>query len=466
MKYLLVAILLTGVLISCKKESFITSGTASLSTSAYSDSLHFDTVFTTTGSITKFFRIYNQNNQKLRLSKVALGGGNTSLFNINVDGTPGPEVTNIEMDANDSIYVFVTVKIDPTAANLPFVVQDSILIEYNGNEKWVQLDAWGQNANFMRSRIITGNVTWTNTRPYVITGGLLVDKNATLTIEKGCRVYLHANAPFIVDGTLKVNGEKYDSTRVIFKGDRLDDPYRDFPGGWPGIYFRETSKDNTLQYANILNAYQGIIAEKPSVNSNPKVLLSECIVDNCYDAGILGIQSAIKAQNCLISNCGKNILLGYGGNYEFMQCTAASYSNSYLLHKDPVLVVTNYIKDGNTIHTANCTASFKNCIFWGENGTTEDEVVTDKQGSTTFNITFQNCLWKVKNNPGNVNASSIIANQTPLFDSINTQLRAYNFRLQGESPAINKGTSTGLTIDLDGLPRNVGAPDLGCYEKQ
>ncbi len=300
---------------------------------------------------------------------------------MNVDGTPGPEVSDIEMDANDSIYVFVTVKIDPTAANLPFIVQDSILIEYNGNENWVQLEAWGQNANFIRSRVITGNVTWTNNRPYVITGGMQIDTTASLTIEKGCRIYVHADAPIIVDGTLTVNGEKYDSTRVVFRGDRLDDPYRDFPGGWPGIYFRGTSKDNNLQYANIINAYQGIAAEKPSLNANPKVTLSECIVDNCFDAGILGVQSSIKAQNCLISNCGKNVLLGYGGDYDFSQCTVASYSNSYILHKEPVLVVTNYIKNGNVVSIANCTANFKNCIFWGENGTAEDEVVTDKQGN-------------------------------------------------------------------------------------
>jgi hypothetical protein len=464
MKYILVAILLTTVVISCKKESFITSSTASLTTSA--DSLHFDTLFTSTGSTTRFFRIYNENNQKLRLSKVALQGGSASRFIINVDGTQGPEVTGIEMDANDSIYVFVTVKIDPSAVDLPFVVQDSILIEYNGNERWVQLDAWGQNANFMRSRVITGNVTWTNTRPYVITGGLLVDKNATLTIEKGCRVYLHADAPFLVDGTLKVNGEKYDSTRVIFKGDRLDDPYRNFPGGWPGIYFGKTSKDNILQYTNVLNAYQGIVAEEASLNSNPKVFLSECIVDNCYDAGILGVQTAIKAQNCLISNCGKNVLLGYGGNYDFSQCTVATYSSSYLLHKDPVLVVTNYTKNGNAVLTANCIARFRNCIFWGENGTTEDEVVTDKQGSTVFNVTFQNCLWKVKNKPANVTTSNIIDDKAPLFDSVNTQLKIYNFRLRDESPGINQGMSTGITIDLDGKSRPVGLYDLGCYEKQ
>jgi hypothetical protein len=160
------------------------------------------------------------------------------------------------------------------------------------------------------------------------------------------------------------------------------------------------------------------------------------------------------------------VLLGFGGNYDFSHCTVASWSNSYILHKDPVLIVTNYIKNGNIVTTSNCTASFKNCIFWGENGTTEDEVVTDKQGNTTFNVSFQNCLWKVKNKPANVNENGIIVDP-PLFDSINTQTRIYNFRLRDESPAINRGIATGITIDLDGQPRNVGgAPDLGCYEKR
>src|SRR5687767_9039121 len=165
MKSLLVSILIAGlVLVSCKKDSFITGPEASLSVS--SDTLHYDTVFTTTGSITQFFRIYNDNNQKLRLNSVKLSGGAASYFKINVDGSAGPEVRDIEINANDSIYVFVSVKIDPAAGNLPFIVQDSISIQYNGNERWVQLDAWGQNAHFLRSLVVTGSEIWTNDKPY------------------------------------------------------------------------------------------------------------------------------------------------------------------------------------------------------------------------------------------------------------------------------------------------------------
>ncbi len=129
MKYILVAILLTSILISCKKGIIYYQQHGIAGYQRRYPAI-FDTVFTTTGSTTRFFRIYNNNNQKLRLNKVALGAGAGSLFAMNVDGTPGPEVSNIEMDANDSIYVFVTVKIDPSIDNLPFVVQDSILIDY------------------------------------------------------------------------------------------------------------------------------------------------------------------------------------------------------------------------------------------------------------------------------------------------------------------------------------------------
>ncbi len=385
---------------------------------------------------------------------------------MNVDGITSSEVNNVEVEANDSVYVFVTVKINPTIADLPFVIQDSITIQYNGNKQLVQLEAWGQNANFFRSRRITTNETWTNAKPYVLVGGLQVDTNVTLTIEKGTRVYLHADAPFLVDGTLKITGEKYDSTRVIFSGDRLDEPYRDYPAGWPGIYFRGESKDNILSYAIIKNSFQGIVIEKPSLNANPKIILNECIIDNCFDAGILGIRSSIKAQNCLISNCGKNIILAYGGNYDFTHCTSTAFSNSFLLHKEPVLLVTDFIKQNNSLFTSNLNASFRNCIFWGDNGTVEDEVITSKQGNGSFTATFQNCLWKVKNNPANSISSNMVTNQNPLFDTVNTQRRIYNFRLKEVSPALNKGIVTGIASDLDGKQRNIGLPDLGCYEKQ
>ena len=463
---ILISISLLILCYSCKKDSFITSADAEVTISA--EEIKFDTVFTTTGSTTQFFKIINENDKKLRISSIRLMGGNSSYFKINADGFVGPEVNNLDIDANDSLYVFVTVKIDQSTADLPFIVQDSVQVNYNGIKRQVSLEAWGQNAHFFRDKKITADETWNNDLPYVILGSLTVDPNKKLTINKGCRVFVHADAPILVDGTLEINGAKDTVDRVYFRGDRLDEPYNDFPAGWPGIFFRSGSKDNVFNYVVIENAYQAIALQDLPPNANPKLTLNECIIDNAYDYGIVSINSSIVARNCLVSNCGKNIALAKGGNYQFTHCTVVSFSNSYMLHRDPVLYVSNYITINNVPVALDLTAAFRNCIFWGQDGTVEDEVVVRKEGATTFAVSFNDILWKVVNAPSNITSMRITNNADPLFDTINTTQRLYSFRLKdNSSPAKDKAANLGINIDLDGNPRPVGpAPDLGCYEKQ
>ena len=451
-------------LASCKKDSFITSEFARLNITT--DTLKYDTVFTTTGSITKSFKIINENNQKLRLGKIKLMGGVNSAYKMNVDGAATTEVNNLDIEANDSIYVFVSVTINPNAANLPFIVSDSILVSYNGNNRYVQLQAYGQNANFLRNRLITGNVVWTNNLPYVILGSIRIDTTAILTIQPGCKIYSHANAPFIVDGTLTVNGTQ--ASNVIFSGDRLDGDYKDLPASWPGIYFRGNSKNNVLTYAVVKNAYQAIVTEKPSINANPKVILHQCIVDNAYDAGIYCVNSSLQADNSLISNCGSNIILSYGGVYNFTHCTVAAYTTNYLNHKNPVLIVNNFLNQSGTTLTANLNAVFRNNIFWSDGGIVDNEVVVSKQGANTFTVLFEKNIYRALTDPANSTLSGNKINADPSFDSIDISKKIFDFRITKNSfaPGINAGVLTGFPKDMDDKNRNVGLPDMGCYEKQ
>lgn len=448
------------LLFSCRKDSFITSPDAQVGLSA--DTLKYDTVFVTAGSTYRTLKIINENNQKLRLSSLKLMGGSASVYKMNVDGIPGTQFSNLEIEANDSLYVFVQVNVNPGAGNLPFIIRDSIQVSYNGKSRLVQLEAWGQNAHFFRDKVINANETWNNDMPYVILGSLLVNTNQTLTINKGCRIYIHADAPIVVDGTLNINGLKDTIDRVSFQGDRLDEPYKDFPASWPGIFFLDNAKDNVLNYAIIKNAYQAIGIQNPSVNANPKLTLNECVIDNAYDAGIIALNTSIRARNCLISNCGNNLALALGGDYQFTHCSVITIGNRYIDHKYPVLTLSNYANNAS----ANLSALFRNCIFWGENGLVDDEVVVLKNGATTFNVNFDYNLWKVQSPPANITSNQVINNQAPLFDSINTTRNYYDFRLKNGSPAINKGINAGLATDLDGNPRAVGLPDLGCFEKQ
>lgn len=427
------------------------------------DTVRFDTVFTTAGSVTGYFLIKNENKQAIRISNLELMGGSNSFFRINVDGSPGTQFNNLEIEGEDSMYVFVRVNIQPNNNQLPFLIRDSIRIQANGFTSFKQLEAWGQNAHYIRNGVLKNDTTWSNDLPFVILGGFTIDTTARLTIQKGTRIHLNADAPIIVNGTLIVNGTKNDS--VVFQGNRLDEPYKNFPGSWPGIYFRGSSRDNQLTHARIKNAYQGIVAEQPANNTNPKIKLNNCIIDQAFDAGLLGINSSLEVNNTLISNCGNNVALVLGGNYSFNHCTVVSYSSSYLSHKNPVLLASNFIKQNNQIFAASLTARFENSIFWGSEGFVENEVVVQKDGTAALNVVFDHVLFRVKEDPKDVTLINIIRNQDPSFDSVDVSKRYYDFRLKNSSPAINKGKASSLATDFYGLPRN-GLPDLGCYEKQ
>lgn len=462
LKQIFIATFLFCILLGCNKESFIFNSSARIAVST--DTLSFDTVFNSVGSVTAQILVYNENDQRLRLSSIRLMGGEASPFTINADGEPGPEIHNIEIAGRDSIYLFVSVKIDPTTATLPFLVRDSIRINFNGNEKLIQLRAYGQNARFFNSRIIRATERWSNELPIVIYGGLLIAEGAELQIEEGTKIFVHADAPIIVDGTLTASGKRYDSTRIIFSGDRLDKPYSDYPAAWPGIIFRNSSINNRLEYTTIKNAYQGLVVEGASQNSNPKLQIRQSIIENCYESGLLALGSHVEAENSLFSNSGKNIILAYGGNYRFRHCTVVAYSNTMILHREPVLLVTDFVREDGQLKTASLDALFQNSIFWGDGGTVDDEVVAAREGQSAFNLRFEHSVWKIKNPPANSTIVNMISSD-PLFDSINTFRNYYNFRLKPESPARKQGLPTAVSIDLEGNTRDAARPDIGAYEQ-
>ncbi|MFI5124470.1 MAG: hypothetical protein ACHQDF_04035 [Chitinophagales bacterium] len=462
-KFLLLGLAAGLFLMSCKKDTYIDGSNALLSFS--SDSVYFDTLFASTGSTTRQVRVFNPNDQKLLISDISLTGGKNSPFILNINGSPGPSVANLTLDANDSLYLFISVFINPNTKPSAFIMEDSIRIRYNGTERFIKLSAWGQNAHFLTNQVLRGNITWNNDLPYVISGSLRVDSNSTLIIQPGCRVYFHANAPLLVDGTLQVQGEAADSLRVYFNGDRLDEPYASFPDAWPGIYFSESSINNVLEYAILRNSYQSLVAEGPSVNASPKLRLNQCIIDNSMDAGIYGIQSSIDAINCLIRNCGKNIVIAAGGTYHFIQCTAASFSTPVMLHQQPVLTVSDAGTVGGQLLTGDLLAIFGNCIFWGDTGI-PDEALISRQGNGAFQVLFDHAILKQQNYPANIDSMSLSLNTDPLFLKTDNRLGLYDFHLQAGSPALARGKDEGIGVDLDGFMRQAGKQDLGCYERQ
>ena len=69
---------------------------------------------------------------------------------MNVDGAKGTVFNDIEIAANDSMYVFIQVFVNPTNVNSPLIITDALNVTVNGNEQRLILEAWGQDAYYHR----------------------------------------------------------------------------------------------------------------------------------------------------------------------------------------------------------------------------------------------------------------------------------------------------------------------------
>jgi hypothetical protein len=462
---------------SCNKDSmFNNDDSFRLKFSA--DTVLFDTVFTTVGSITKSFKIFNNSDKKVVLHTVELGGGQSSNYRINVDGRSGIRFQNMEMRAGDSLWVFVEVTVDPNNMTTPLLVQDSVLFYVNNSRQSVQLVAFGQDAYFHYPTIpatsdfpayttISGILP--NDKPHVIYGLALVPNNTTLTLQAGTRLYMHHNANLVVlkDASLKIQGNL--NNEVFVQGDRLDPYYRDQAGAWGRIWLSAGSIDNEIEYAVIKNGRIGLHVDTVGNSLNPTLRMSNTIIKNMSTAGLFAQGAWIEAYNCVFSNCGEiAVRLSIGGKYRFKHCTIGNYwrtSNRQL----PSLLINNYYEDVSGAYQIRdiSEAYFGNCILYGNR---EDELVLDKfpYGTSVFNVHFENCIIRTKEAFSNFPATftDCMRNTDPQFVGVDTLY----FHIAETSPAIDKGklsVASDILLDIEGNARVQGlAPDLGAYERK
>lgn len=466
-------ILLTMLLVySCEDEKYVSSSDARLLFSV--DTVMFDTIFTTVGSSTQHLKVYNPYSQTVLISSIRLAGNSKSKFRLNINGIPSDEMLDIEIPANDSIYIFVEVTIDPKGENQPIIEKDSIEFVTNSNPQKVLLEAWGQDIEIIKESIRTAT-RWTSQKPYVIYENLLIDEKASLSIDPGARVYFHKGTGLYVKGNLQVNGtfEK----PVLFQSDRLESAYKNIPDQWNGIFLYSGSHDNELKYAEIKNANIGLQVGNIENEGFASVRIQNAKIYNHSYAGIFAMKSKISAYNTLIYNCcyyGAALLIG--GEYEFYHSTIANYwsgygsrsrSTSSLMISDHVVVEQ---ANGNKVtYTGDLNkAYFANCIVTGTN-ITGNELELERLGEPAFNYRFDHCLLQL--------ADTFDISNPKYYRNIlkNTQARfidpyvKMNFQLDTLSSAKDAGLpEIGTLFPYDLLNQNRtkdAAPDLGVYER-
>lgn len=467
------SILLIVVLYSCNDELISSDPKYRLEFST--DSLSFDTVFTTLGSATSKIVLYNRNKVGLNISSIKIKNGSTSFFKINVDGSKSAtnEFENIEIRPNDSLYIFVAVTINPNNANSPILVEDSLNFITNGVKKSIKLNAYGQDMELFRNKLIKNDTTLTGNKPYLIYGNLTVDSAKTLTLNPGCRIFFHNNSNLIVHGSLKAEGTA--DKPITLRGDRLDDiqfskpvPYNNVAGQWGGVYLLWEHGNHTLNHVNMHSGYVGInfVNTKSSI---PQLRISDCRIHNFLLYGLIIQNGNVTVTNTEISNSSGYCVCLSGGNHSFTHCTIANYFDNSDVQpiqrdKKPALMIMNLKL---TVPMEN---TFKNCII---SGSAENEFSFASQTMDQYKGTFDHCYIRAST----ASTLSLFTNirwydkNDILFKSISYDYEKktyFDFTPDSLSPArglADKAVAAQFPIDLNGKNRLTdGAPDAGAYE--
>lgn len=304
------------------------------------DTLRMDTVFSTVGSSTYSFWVFNPTDQGIRLPTVRLRNGNQTGFRVNVDGTyldhsTGSVVSGLEIRGGDSIRVFVELTASGNGHPAPRQLQDDLVFKFeNGTERSVVLSGCAWDAVAVRNLVISHDTVIESSQPIVVYGdGLKVDSCAVLTLRNST-LYFHDGAGITVAGTLLAD-------HVLMRGDRLDHmfsslPYDNISGQWRGITFRPSSTGNLLRHTEIRNATDALVVDSAALDcaisdaatlkrdtllnrflsSSPdanRLTLDHCIIHNAKGYGLLAHNATVYLSHCQFSNTLNDCLALYGG---------------------------------------------------------------------------------------------------------------------------------------------------------
>lgn len=429
---------------ACLPEEEIITYNPEAKLSFSKDTVLFDTLFSTVGSITKSFKVYNPSQNAVVINSIELAKGNSSAYKIYVNGEQNTHFTNVPLLGDDSLLILVEVYIDAQDEDLPFLVKDSLIFNTNQNLQNVKLVAWGQDAHFITNLTIRRDTTFTNARPYVIYDSIWVAEGVSLYVEKGARLYFNTGSKLLIDGCLQVAGTAEE--KVLFRNDRMDGTYKNGLGQWQGIFFSQYSRGNYIEHAIIGNADVGIQIEGNDTDTVPDITIANTVIENMRTSGIAAFNADINAYNLLVKNCAVNLVENYSsGYYSYVHCT---FDNHYIRREDVALFFADTLSE---VVNQPFQLVLENNIIWGNRS---DELVVIQEAESS-QISIRSNLIKTRNE--NVYAAQNILNEDPQF------INPWEYKIDSTSIVINKGIVTSVKKDIQGYVRD-SLPDLGAYE--
>ena len=349
----------------------------------------FDTVFAAMGTATQMVKVYNRTRHDVELSSVTLKHGRASRFRLNVDGDTSMVARRVELQAGDSLHIYVQAHIKPNEDSSPFLVTDSIVF---GNGQCLPLEAYGRNAIYHRLKptdttwyVPIDCAAWRSDRPHVFLSPGAVLEGNTLTLQAGDALYFADGAMLVVDSAARLVAVGTAERPIIFSSLRHDPWYRTLPGQWQTVWFYNFSTGNVMDHCVVENAVGGLRGYPGS-----ELTVSNTVIRNMSDAGIIGQGATIDGSNLLLYDCLSTVVLIGGGSYSFSGCTMANYW-TYSSRDTTGVIVSNYYPVQGGYMAGDLTrADFVDCIIYGTRGT--GEVSLGAAEGFAFNYSFANCL--------------------------------------------------------------------------
>lgn len=453
-------------LFSCNETPDYLASGASFRVS--SDSISFDTIVSSYGTTTKSFRIINESIQALLIDKIELADGSDSYFRLNVDGKPASSASAVEIPGRDSIFVFIEATFPDFDTDSICFHCDSVLVSSSDKTKGVRLYTWSQDV-IKKTGILKSGEVWEGNRPYLIRDSIEIPYGDKLIIKEGVQVLLHKYAFIKVVGDLIVEGTEDEP--VVFQGDRFDTNedgvnYEDAPGQWGGISVYPFSKGTKLNYAVINGADFGIWAGGIGYPELAELEISNSIIKNNSNAGIISFGAKINCWNTFFADSYACLVLYNQGEYHFNHITINNHYSE--AHKVGSVHISDYFDYDKTRYVGEFTEiSFSNSIIAGSN---DNEFTMNKLKPEAIPVSFDHVSLKQKSGAyftDYVKKNDLFLNKDSLFNDYETGNFMYPDTL---AFAIDRGDMTIASQypnDLLGNSRTAdGQPDLGVVEFQ
>lgn len=479
------------------------------------DSFDMGVLLTGRTTSTQKLMLYNRNRGTIELESLALRGGDSSLFRINVDGMAGVSFTNsdlLQIARGDSLYILLEASFHGTQSQRDVLREDFIDIRCNGRTSSIRLTVTTRDVEELRADTIRCDTLWAEGGlDKLLYDALVIPSGVTLSVGPGVNIYLHDHASIEVYGALRLEGTA--EQPVMLLGDRTDKLfdnlyYRDMSAQWGGIHLHPGSSGSLFDHAEIRGMTSGIRVEQEATDLRvldglpdfmaddyQQLIIRNSLIMNSDSSLITATASNMIIENTCLMNSAGALLELQGGAYDVTHCTLANY-NFWALFSKPDVVLRNYamlpaaeassadqaslVPLPRPLHRCNIT----NSIIYGNSGYDPNISASaygsgsrmpdflyfvDDQGlplDSIYRYRIDHCLVHSTTGYDDDDCIQVLWDADPQYLIVDPANYTFDPHLLPESPCIGVGdprTLERLPLDREGRQRHP-QPALGCYE--